>query len=241
MDPTEGLRFVVKEALHLKLKGWVVNTKAVRDTDACSQDLRAVFAGVDLQVRSAEDLPRPDTPDVKIVNSRHVPQGEDLPLELAEIDVRRGPLHDREDSAHEWLLRAPDHEEREEDRAGWVGVHPVVDTIRLPDVERLEVDQQRGCKHTDVLKQVAEGMHVRSIEQKIPSCRDLIRRSRNPFLHVSELDAFAALSTRLLLALAGAGSVLVTVAEAGIVAVVVAVAMSVAMVVAERHHEEDVG
>ena len=75
MDPAKRLRFVVKEALHLKLKRIMVDSKALRGTDACFQDLSTMRAGVDLQVRSAEQLPRPDTPDVKIVNIRHVLQG----------------------------------------------------------------------------------------------------------------------------------------------------------------------
>jgi hypothetical protein len=76
VDPAEGLRAVVEHALHLELKSWVVNTEAVRGPDAGLEDPGTVLTGVDLQVCGAEELPRSDRPDVKIVNSRHVPDCE---------------------------------------------------------------------------------------------------------------------------------------------------------------------
>lgn len=76
VDSAERLQFVVKAALNIKLKCCVVDIKAIRRTDACTQDFSAILAVLDLQVRSADQLPRSDSPDVQIVNIRHVRQGQ---------------------------------------------------------------------------------------------------------------------------------------------------------------------
>lgn len=76
VDSAESLGSVVEEPPHLELEGAVVDAEAPRGTGAGLEDFRARSAAVDLQVRGAKGLPGPDGPDVKIVDTRHVPQGE---------------------------------------------------------------------------------------------------------------------------------------------------------------------
>lgn len=104
------------------------------------------------------------------------------------IYVRRRLVHDRRDSPHEWHFRAPNNEEREHEGARWIGVHPVIDAVRLPDVAWLEVDKRCRDQHSDVLEQIAESMHVGGVEQKVPAGRALPRGSltRQPALQVRE-------------------------------------------------------
>merc|ERR1719174_2862389 len=138
-----------------------------------------------------------------------------MPLVLVHIDVRRRPLHERRDSAQERLLRAPDNEEREDDGASWIGVHPIAYTVRLPHVAGLEVDESRRDEHTNVLEQIAESMHVRGIEQKVPASTISITCLRKPSLQVDGVNPSAVVQAGLVGALAGGVNVVVAVAVVG--------------------------